>query len=392
MAEARIPVLVVGGGPVGLVLALDLAQRGVPCLLANDGADTARHPQGNTHNSRTMEHYRRLGLAGPVRATGLPDDHVTDVAYFTRMNGEELSRLPMPTPAEKRRDPPRNPLSALTPEPIHRASQFYVEPVLKRRAETAPGLALRFGWRLAGFVDRGDAVEAELIEVATGRAETWRCSWLVGCDGGASTVRKQLGIRYEGQSGDEAVFMSGRMLSFYMRSPALAALVRARRAWQAYTMSPAARCGFVALDGQGDYAGLCRLPPGADEPAHTGRLIRVRHAGLQQRQLAKHGVRPEPLDQRQLRRSRQVRDQEIRQREPQGPQQRVSRADREREDREGVVGYPRRIQTRLGDDGRLRFPVSRRQQVGAPRGRVECTEKSHGPGSGDRPSPIITGP
>jgi 2-polyprenyl-6-methoxyphenol hydroxylase-like FAD-dependent oxidoreductase len=263
-----VPVIIVGGGPVGLVLAIDLAHRGVPCLLANDGPDTARHPQGNTHNSRTMEHYRRLGLAAAVRATGLPDDHPTDVAYFTRMNGAELARLPMPTPAEKRRDPARNPLSALTPEPIHRASQFYVEPVLKRRAESMPGILLRFGWRLERFADKGTHVEAELVAVESGRRETWRCDWLVGCDGGASTVRKQLGIRYEGQSGDEAVFMSGRMLSFYMRSPALAEMTRARRAWQAYTMSPVARCGFVALDGKGDYAGLSRLPPDADERTH----------------------------------------------------------------------------------------------------------------------------
>jgi hypothetical protein len=90
----------------------------------------------------------------------------------------------------------------------------------------------------------------------------------VGCDGGQSTVRKALGIRYEGVGSEEDAFMSGRMLSFYMRSPALAQLVHRRRAWQAYTMAPSARCGFVALDGKGDYAGLSRLPPGADERSH----------------------------------------------------------------------------------------------------------------------------
>ncbi len=238
---SEIPILIAGGGPVGLALAIELASRGVRAMLVNDGPDTAAHPQGNTHNSRTMEHYRRFGIADAVRKTGLPPDHPTDVAYFTRMNGHELARLPMPTPAEKLIDRPRNPLARLTPEPIHRASQFYVEPVLKRHAESLPHAALRFGWRLEGFADRGPHVEAEIAEVAGGAHETWRCHWLVGCDGGNSLVRKTLGIRYEGHSSADPVFMSGRMLSLYLRAPKLAELVHRRRAWQAYAMSPAAR-------------------------------------------------------------------------------------------------------------------------------------------------------
>ncbi len=262
------PILIVGGGPVGLALAIDLAWRGVASMLVNDGPDTAKHPQGNTHNSRTMEHYRRLGIAEKVRPTGLPQDHPTDVAYFTRMNGHELARLPMPTPAVKLADRADNPNARLTPEPIHRASQFYVEPVLKQHAETLGEVTLRFGWRLEAFADRGPHVEAEIVEVASGKRETVPCRWLVGCDGGNSFVRKTLGIRYEGHASADPVFMSGRMLSFYMRSPALADLCKPRRAWQNYTMSPKARCGFITLDGIGDYAGLARLPPGADEATH----------------------------------------------------------------------------------------------------------------------------
>jgi 2-polyprenyl-6-methoxyphenol hydroxylase-like FAD-dependent oxidoreductase len=270
------PILVVGGGPVGLALAIDLASRGVASMLVNDGPDTAKHPQGNTHNARTMEHYRRLGIAEAVRATGLPADHPTDVAYFTRLTGHELARLPMPTPAAKLADRPRNPHAELTPEPIHRASQFYVEPVLKRHAETLAPLSLRFGWRLERFDDRGPHVEAEIVEAASGRRETVRCRWLVGCDGGNSIVRRSLGIRYEGHAAGDPAFMSGRMLSFYIRSPALAALLLARRAWQSYTMSPGARSAFIALDGKGDYAGLASLPPGADAATFDlGPLLRA---------------------------------------------------------------------------------------------------------------------
>jgi len=114
------PVLIVGGGPVGLVLAIDLAWRGVPCMLVNTGDTTARHPQGSTHNCRSMEHYRRLGIGNQVRNTGLPQEDDTAVSYLTRFTAPELSRIHMPSPAEKRRQMAERDPSLLTPEPIHR--------------------------------------------------------------------------------------------------------------------------------------------------------------------------------------------------------------------------------------------------------------------------------
>jgi 2-polyprenyl-6-methoxyphenol hydroxylase-like FAD-dependent oxidoreductase len=84
MTQDATPVLISGGGPVGLVLAIELAGRGVRSILVNTEPTTAIHPQGNTHNARTMEHYRRLGIADRVRAVGLPQDLTTDVIYLTR--------------------------------------------------------------------------------------------------------------------------------------------------------------------------------------------------------------------------------------------------------------------------------------------------------------------
>jgi 2-polyprenyl-6-methoxyphenol hydroxylase-like FAD-dependent oxidoreductase len=78
--ELRTPVLIVGGGMVGLSLAVDLGTRGVDCIIVNEGATEATHPQGNSLNSRNMEHYRRLGLADEVRAAGLLPDHPADAA------------------------------------------------------------------------------------------------------------------------------------------------------------------------------------------------------------------------------------------------------------------------------------------------------------------------
>jgi FAD binding domain-containing protein len=77
---ARIPVAIVGGGSVGLMLALFLDFYGVRSILLNSEEATRWHPKGSTEGSRTMEHFRRLGLAGQIRKLGLPADHPTDVA------------------------------------------------------------------------------------------------------------------------------------------------------------------------------------------------------------------------------------------------------------------------------------------------------------------------
>ena len=96
----RTPVLIVGGGPCGLVLAIELGRRGVGCVvLFNDRPDTTPHPQANATQARTMEHFRRLGIAAEVRRQGLPGDYPTDIAYFTRYTGYELARFRQPASA-----------------------------------------------------------------------------------------------------------------------------------------------------------------------------------------------------------------------------------------------------------------------------------------------------
>ena len=90
---ARTQVAIVGGGPSGLILAIELGRRGVPCVLLEERATPPTLPKANATTSRTMEHYRRLGFAAEIRALGLPEDYPQDVAYFTRYTGHELARL-----------------------------------------------------------------------------------------------------------------------------------------------------------------------------------------------------------------------------------------------------------------------------------------------------------
>lgn len=259
------PILIVGAGMVGLTLAVELGKRGIACTLVTEGETTAPHPQGNTLNSRTMEHFRRLGLADEIRNTGLPADHSLDVVYATRFMGWELARLEMPTTAEKTRGRATNAHAALTPEPIHRCSFFYVEPILKRTADALPSVEVRFGWRLDSFIQDENGVTAQLEQSGSGMRHTLRCDWLVGCDGPRSTVREALGIRYGGLGGENEAFFRGRMLSSYIYVPTLAELMPFAPGWHYWTVNNDARSSVATLDGKGHYVALTRMPPGEDE-------------------------------------------------------------------------------------------------------------------------------
>src|ERR1700687_3615765 len=89
-------VLIVGGGPCGLMLANELGRRGVAALLLDQKPGTAFNPQANATQARSMEHYRRLGFADEIRKLGLPDDYPTDIAYFTRYSTYEITRFSLP--------------------------------------------------------------------------------------------------------------------------------------------------------------------------------------------------------------------------------------------------------------------------------------------------------
>jgi len=247
------PIVIIGGGPVGMMVAMNLAVLGVRSVVVNTETDTRFHPKGSTQNARTMEHYRRLGLTPAIRRVGLPAEHPTDVGYFTTLNGREIARLPMLSEAEKMRRVKQAPVTDQQPEPLFRCNQMYVERELHAHLKTLPAVELRYGWRCTGFADRGDRVDVELEQVATGRRESRTCAYLVGADGGQGVVRRGLGIRYGGEVLNPQVYGSGATISTHLRAPALYERIVRRFCWQYWIVNARVRSLLTALDGGNEF-------------------------------------------------------------------------------------------------------------------------------------------
>src|SRR5271154_7032186 len=191
-------VIVAGAGPVGLTLAIDLGRRGVRCLLMERNATTAPWPKMDRSNARTMELYRRIGIVDRVRALGYPPDNPMDVFIVTRLCDPPLAVLRYPSVAECRARIAACRDGSLPLEPYQLVSQNKLEPLLKEVAEATPNVTVRYGCGLEDFTqdDEGVTVHARTV---SGTPEDLRGGYLVGCDGGASTVRKKAGIKLEGQ-------------------------------------------------------------------------------------------------------------------------------------------------------------------------------------------------
>src|ERR1700681_380794 len=212
-------VVVVGAGPVGLTLAIDLGRRGVRTLLIEKDPTTKQYPKMDRSNARTMEFYRRLGIADRVRALGYPADASMDVFITTRLCDAPLARLHYPSVAQHRAK-----IAACTDaseplEPYQLVSQNDLEPLLKEVAESTPNVTVRFGCEMTDFTQDVGGVIASL-KYLDGTQQSIRAAYLVGCDGGKSTVRKNLGIKLEGQGNIRAVRqICFRSEQFYERIP-----------------------------------------------------------------------------------------------------------------------------------------------------------------------------
>src|SRR6516165_8442260 len=164
-------VLVAGGGPVGLTLAIVLGQFGISTTVVERNLATTRHPKMDITNGRSMELFRRFDLVHALRKAAVPEDHPFDVSWVTSMTGHELHRFRYPSPVEARNIILELNDGTQSREPAMRVSQVEIEPVLKRAAEACASVNVCFGCALEDFREDADGVTVTLRTSPTSATE-----------------------------------------------------------------------------------------------------------------------------------------------------------------------------------------------------------------------------
>ena len=238
-------VAIVGAGPVGLTLAIDLASRGRSVVVL----ETRRRGEPpnvkcNHVAARTMEQFRRLGLVAHVRDAGLPADYPNDVVFRTSVTGTELSRIRIPGRATRYCDTSGPDGWWPTPEPPHRINQIYLEPILFAHAEEKAGVTIRNRCEATSIAQDDEGVTIDARDLDGDADFSVRARFLVGCDGGRSMTRKSIGATLAGTP------VIQRVQSTYIRAPALLGLVPGERAWSCYAANPRRSGVCFAIDGK----------------------------------------------------------------------------------------------------------------------------------------------
>ncbi len=193
-------VIVVGAGPVGLSLAINLGRAGVKTILLERNLEPQFLPKMERCNARSMEMFRRIGLSKKIRDAGLRADCPMDVFIVEDLTKPVLLEEKHPsiqTFEEKIRDCQDLSMSL---ESYQLVSQYTLEPLLKAEAEALHSVDVRFGHEFVEFAQSDEGVRVH-CKTSDAKSVTLSAAYLVGCDGGSSPIRKQLGIKLRGEGG-----------------------------------------------------------------------------------------------------------------------------------------------------------------------------------------------
>jgi 2-polyprenyl-6-methoxyphenol hydroxylase-like FAD-dependent oxidoreductase len=207
-------VLIVGGGPVGLSCAVELAHHGVASLVLERRPEVSHlRPRAKTTSARTMEHFRRWGIAGEIRSrAGLPVEWSDAAVFCTALTGREITRITGCFGLDLTG-------SELVAEAGQQVAQPVVEEVLREKVAASDLAGLALGVQGVAAGQGADGAWVDVVDRAGGKRRV-TADWVVGCEGARSVVREALHSRYD-------VLDEGRPnFSIVFRAPGLADLVQ----------------------------------------------------------------------------------------------------------------------------------------------------------------------
>lgn len=213
------PVLIVGAGPVGSVLALELAGHGVASIVIDRSIAPPRHPKMDYLNGRSMELLRRLDVTADIRARGISAEHQANFTWTLGRGDPPVAIWRHPSVTELSARAAQVNDGTVPTEFYQRVQGSLLEELVRSRAREHPLIDMREGCTFAGLNHHGDGVAVTVVDGATKTWHVINAESVVGCDGARSSVRQAVGIELD-TSGPPT-----RHLSVYFRSsdPALRA-------------------------------------------------------------------------------------------------------------------------------------------------------------------------
>jgi 2-polyprenyl-6-methoxyphenol hydroxylase-like FAD-dependent oxidoreductase len=197
--KKRFQVVIVGGGPVGVALAVELGQRGVTCALIERRREPQRIPKGQNLTQRSVEHFYFWGVLDGLRAARIlpPDYPMNGIVAYRDLNNQYWAAPPL-----------REIVNPYYFQPNERLPQYQAEQVLRARLEQLDSVEVRFGWAADAIAQNGDTVEVTIAEDGVAGRELLQSDYAVGCDGAHSLVREQAGIARGGADFDQLMVLA----------------------------------------------------------------------------------------------------------------------------------------------------------------------------------------
>ncbi|MDF7776451.1 FAD-dependent monooxygenase [Sphingomonas sp. AOB5] len=262
-------VVIVGAGPSGLALALELGMRGIDCLLIERNHRVGYAPRAKTTNVRTRTHLRRWGIADRLaELSPFGVDYPSDIAFVTRLGGQLLARIANASNCAPARDD-------RYPEHAQWIPQYKLEQVMREAADRLPSVTLRFSTEFIGATQDEDGAEVRISDLATSAERSVRCAYAVGADGSRSAMRGLIGAKMTGKHG------LSRNYNVVFRAPGLAQAHGHGRATMYWQLDPVAPSLIGPMD-SGDiwFFMPTRLPDGVQVTMENAADLIRRSTGI----------------------------------------------------------------------------------------------------------------